>query len=823
MTALLFVAYGPHPVTAKAAPGLDLTATETQWLKDHYGKVVLAPSPDWEPMEGFDEHGRYIGLVADLIQLIEKRLDFKFKIIRVDSWSSILEKAEHHEVDIISAAQVTLKREQYMNWTSPFTTLPTTIIVRNTLQENLSLEQMRGMRIGVPKGYAVGGYIRTEYPELLVIDVPTGWQGLLKVSFGELDAMIMEIPSALYEIDKHRITNLRLAGTTGYELQFAIGVRKDWPLFYSIITKALASITEKEHDEIFTRWISLEPYYFYQSRSFWYAVLSITLAVIVITGTVLIWNRTLKIQVQQRTEEIQLNEKRFEALYELSQRTNTSIREMVEFAFMKMIELTGSRFGYLAFVEREGLLFQSGSKEQLIILPAGFQADLKGLWGAVLENKREVISNNYKASNPHSAGLPDNFGDIERYINIPIFSGREVVAVVGMGNKNVDYDSSDVRQLSLLSQGMWRVIQKRRAEEALKKSEQQFRDLVESSPNGISIIRRGHIVYSNPRQIRLMGDLGTFDTPNFERLHEDDLAKVDTFYNSLRNDKPTVFELDFRFYSKADLKEKGQLIWVHCIVSSINYKGRKALLLNTLDITRAKELERLLLVQDKMASLGHVAAGIAHEIRNPLSGINIYLRALTKNINKAGKEGKVTRTIDEIKSASAKIEAVIKRVMDFTKPCEPKFSSIDINQPIEDALRLANTTYKKSGVLIRTQLAENLPLCLGETQLIEEVILNLINNSADAMKGQDLPKMINIATSLEEQNLLICISDNGPGMSRQVQERIFEPFFTTKKHSTGIGLSICHRVIVDHNGFLEVESEKGLGTTFKIGLPVIVS
>ncbi len=673
---------------------ITLTPEENGWLESHNGKVILAPCPDWEPMENFDEHGRYTGLVADIIQIIENKLDFKFKIIRVSAWDKILEKAKRREVDIISAAQVTPEREQYMDWSKPYVTLRNTIIVRNSLKGNLQLKEMQGMRIGVPRGYAVGGYIRINYPELPLLDVPTGWQGLMQVSFGELDAMIMEIPNALFEIEKHRITNLRLAGDVGYELQLAIGVRKDWPIFTTIVGKALDSITKTEREEIFNRWIKLEPYRFYQSRLFWYVVISISAAVSLITGTILIWNRTLKSQVHQRTEEIHFNERRLEALLELSQRTDSSIQEIIEFAFLKMVQLTQSHFGYLAFQDRKGLIYSSLS-DDLQDIPKGLDPELKGFWGAAAETGKEVISNNYNYSNPKGRGIPEKFQPIIRYMNIPILSGDQMVAVAGMGNKAGDYDKSDLRQVALLSQGMWRLIRKRRAE----------------------------------------------------------------------------------------------------------------------------ELERLLMVQDKMVSLGHVAAGIAHEIRNPLSGINIYLRVLEKHYNNPEKYEKNKKTIKEIRSASGKIEGVIKRVMDFTKPCEPRFAQMDINRPILDALRLADTIYRKSGTEISTELAENLPLCRGETQLIEEVILNLINNSADAMKGQKNPKKIHISTYLEGERLIVSVEDSGPGIPQDTQDKIFEPFFTTKKHSTGIGLSICQRIITDHGGLLTVVPKES-GAKFIIKLPI---
>jgi len=804
-----------------------LSSKEKNWLNSHHGKVVLAPSPDWEPMENFDEHGRYTGLVADMIRLIEKKLDFKFKIIRVRSWNKILEKAKNREVDLISAAQITPERQQFMNWSRPYITLRTTIIVRNSLKENLKLEQMQGMRIGVPSGYAVGEYIRNNYPELLLVDVSTGWQGLLQVSFGELDAMIMEIPNALYEIEKHSITNLRLAGDTGYDLQLAIGIRKDWPILAGIIDKALANISEAERDEIFDRWIKLEPYRFYQSRTFWYVVFLISALVILITGTILIWNRTLKSQVLQRTEEIHLNERRLEALLELSQQTDVSIQEIIEFAFRKMVQVTQSHFGFLVFKDRKGIIYEIDPGEDsssrintMQPIAKGFPPELKGLWGAVVEGERGVISNDYKHSNPAGLCIPGQFQDIVRYMNIPIFSGDRVVAVAGMGNKLTDYDNSDLRQLTLLSQGMWRLLQKKRGEEALRKSERQFRDLVENSPNGISILRNGHLIYNNPRQIKLMNPLGSFDDPDYSRIYGEDLAKVKSFHESIKKGEPYPLELDFRFRLRGKDDDKANLKWVKCMVSDINYQGRKAHLVNTMDITRARELERLLIVQDKMASLGHVAAGIAHEIRNPLSGINIYLRILKKSYNDPTKYKKTKDTIEEIRLASNKIEGVIRRVMDFSKPCEPRFAPMDINQPIHDALRLADTTHRKNGIKISTDLPEGLPLFLGETQLIEEVILNLINNSADAIKGQKRPPKIHITTRLHDGYLIVVVEDNGPGILQGGEEKIFEPFFTTKKHSTGIGLSICHRVITDHGGILSVVSNGNQGAKFTIKLPV---
>ena len=239
-----------------------------------------------------------------------------------------------------------------------------------------------------------------------------------------------------------------------------------------------------------------------------------------------------------------------------------------------------------------------------------------------------------------------------------------------------------------------------------------------------------------------------------------------------------------------------------------------------LDITRAKELEHLLRIQDKMTSLGRVAAGIAHEIRNPLSGINIYLNTLEKIYDRAESLDKVKQILGQIQSASSKIESVIKRVIDFSKPSEPKLVLTDINQPIEEAINLSSVTLRKSGIKIEKILANDLPLCHVDPLLIEEVILNLVANATEAMKNMDGVKIIKVTSSMKKNRILIRVSDSGPGVNPGLKDKIFDPFYTTKNGSTGIGLSLCHRIITDHGGSLGVATSKLGGAEFVIEIPI---
>ena len=361
----------------------------------------------------------------------------------------------------------------------------------------------------------------------------------------------------------------------------------------------------------------------------------------------------------------------------------------------------------------------------------------------------------------------------------------------------------------------------RLAEKARQESEERFRNLIEDSPIGISFIQNGRVVYRNPEQQRLFGPPSEATIPfNMDNIHPDDVEKVRKMYQALIKREFHTFQMEFRFFPKGRVGSKPDIKWVDCRANRIKYKGDDAILVNMLDITRAKELEHFLLIQDKMASLGHMAAGIAHEIRNPLSGINIYLDTLDKRCKKLENAEKEIEIIAQIKSASHKIESVIRRVMDFSKPGEPKLILCSINEPIDEAVKLASVTLRKSKIKIEKILNKDLPACLIDPPLIEEVILNLITNAADAMREIETEKKIEIVTSKAKGIIEIKVSDSGPGVPFHLRDKIFDPFYTTKSDSSGIGLSISHRIVTDHGGSIDIGSSKWDGAEFKVRIPM---
>jgi signal transduction histidine kinase len=158
--------------------------------------------------------------------------------------------------------------------------------------------------------------------------------------------------------------------------------------------------------------------------------------------------------------------------------------------------------------------------------------------------------------------------------------------------------------------------------------------------------------------------------------------------------------------------------------------------------------------------------------------------------------------------------------MDFAKPGEPKMALIDINQPITDAVNLTAVTMRKSGIILEKRLADDLPPTYADANLIEEMVLNLLNNAAEAMKSMEKDKKIVVTTCAENDRMIVSVSDSGPGVPLQIRDKIFDPYFTTRPEGTGIGLSLSHRIITDHGGSLTVSDSDLGGAEFRIEIPI---
>ena len=368
--------------------------------------------------------------------------------------------------------------------------------------------------------------------------------------------------------------------------------------------------------------------------------------------------------------------------------------------------------------------------------------------------------------------------------------------------------------------------QKRQAQKALRESEKKYRLLVKNLP---SIVYRGFKDWSvefvdNKVKLLTGYHANTFNSKKMKWsdliVKEDFEAAKKCFIQAFKTDKSYVGE--YRIKTKAEdivwIQERGQII--------CNNKGEIEYVSGVFfDITDKKRVEQQLFRADRLSSLGLLSGGIAHEIRNPLAGINLFVDILCDK-DKFEQTAKELEILGEVKENIDKIDAIIKRVLDYAKPITTSVEKVDINFLIRENLKLWSAKIRKSKIKLELVLEEDLPKIQGDAVELHQIINNLVLNAIETM---DSGGALGITTyrgpssfHKDRQVAVLKVKDTGSGILPQHRESVFDPFFTTKATGTGLGLAISHQIIERHGGVISFQSEPNQGTTFTVELPAIV-
>ena len=240
-----------------------------------------------------------------------------------------------------------------------------------------------------------------------------------------------------------------------------------------------------------------------------------------------------------------------------------------------------------------------------------------------------------------------------------------------------------------------------------------------------------------------------------------------------------------------------------------------------------KKIMRRIIQADKLIALGTLAAGLAHEMRNPLSSIQTFFQLFPIKY----KDKEFREKFSKIASRDVdRINRIIEGMLAFAAPKPPQFFPLNLNEVVDETLVLLDTKIKRNNIKI-VKNYDNLPITLGDKEQLKQVFLNLFINAIQSMSDSN-EKILNIVTTKEveiitplhsgmkKEYIKVEIADNGCGIDKKFLNKIFDPFFTTKSNGTGLGLSIVERIIQEHNGFIEVNSQVGEGTVFYVYLPV---
>ncbi len=407
---------------------------------------------------------------------------------------------------------------------------------------------------------------------------------------------------------------------------------------------------------------------------------------------------------------------------------------------------------------------------------------------------------------------------------IPFVSLGEVIGFVALGNKtNGDILSyEDLELLSSLAGRaavsvdnalLYRDLQ-RRAEE-LRTLKEFNESIVESVSSGICVIDTNGVVRSWNNALGGLLRVGSslaLGRPLIKLLAP---PLVDALGPYLQEGAPTG---GVHSFYKVKLPVEGGLEKV-LNISIAPFAGEKGVAGSVMivdDVTDWTAMEEQLGQRERLASLGLLSAGVAHEVNTPLTGISSYIQMLGGRLD--GDE-ETRRLLAKVERQAFRASRIVSSLLSFSRQGASEPVEIDFNSLLSDSMALVEGQLRSVGVTVDTALADDLLRIYGDKGKLQQVLINLMLNARDAMPGGG---KIRIATLNGEGEIHCRVSDEGVGIPEEARQRIYDPFFTTKRMGlgTGLGLSVSYGIIQEHMGSIEVESEVGVGTTFTVTLPV---
>jgi PAS domain S-box-containing protein len=349
----------------------------------------------------------------------------------------------------------------------------------------------------------------------------------------------------------------------------------------------------------------------------------------------------------------------------------------------------------------------------------------------------------------------------------------------------------------------------------LADSEEKFRRLVETSLDGIVLHRNLKLLYVNRASLEMFN----YQKPE-QMLNRPLVQFVDPQYHPVltrwqtqiqrRPGTPRIFEMK-------GVRKDGGTFYMEGLSFPTTYEGQPAIQTHIRDITHKKHLEEHLSRTEKLAALGQLAAGVAHEINNPLGGILVYSYLLLEDL---ASEAPERSQVEKIVREATRCKEIVQGLLEFSRHMPSKMVPLNLNAVLEEVISLVEDHLQFQNVKIVQDLSPRLPTVLGDKNKLEQVFINLLMNGGESMKGEG---QLTISTSVAQAGDLVLIrfKDTGPGIPESYLSRLFDPFFTTKEvgKGVGLGLSISYGIIQKHMGRVYVEWTGKDGTVFAIELP----
>lgn len=515
---------------------------------------------------------------------------------------------------------------------------------------------------------------------------------------------------------------------------------------------------------------------------------------------------------------------------------NAGLDEMIQVALDEAEKMTDSAIAFFHFMDADqnNLTLTAWSTNTLKNMCKAdgkgqhYSVDLAGVWVDCVRERKAVVHNDY-ATLSHKKGLPEGHAPIIRELVVPIIREDRIDAIIGVGNKTDEYTDSDVRILSQFASMVCDIAMRKRADIALYESEERLRGFVRNAPVVLfALDREGIFTFSDGRGLDNLGlqpgqvvGLSAFD------MYKDAPTAIEGIRRALDGEtlsiETVVGNNVFEIWYNPTINSNGELAGCIGVATIVTERKRTE--------EERSLLEKQLLHAQKLESLGVLAGGIAHDFNNILMSIIGNADLALMRINK---ESPATENLHRIEQAAARAADLAKQMLAYSGKGKFVITDINLNHLLEEMLHMLEVSISKKASL-KLNLHQNLPSVEADATQIQQVIMNLIINSSEAIG--DSNGIISIATGSkyydrasikgiwfdeeikEGAYVFLEISDTGCGMDKDTLSKLFDPFFTTKFTGRGLGMAAVQGIVRGHKGTIKVYSEPNKGTTFKILLP----
>jgi PAS domain S-box-containing protein len=448
----------------------------------------------------------------------------------------------------------------------------------------------------------------------------------------------------------------------------------------------------------------------------------------------------------------------------------------------------------------------------------------KGLSGRVAKTGVGAYIN-FSDLEDFSIHIPDTDSGEDKFesvISVPMFDGDKILGVITVGKHNIKFQDSDIKKLTIFARQAEIAIKRARDVEDLKESEEKYRILVEESHDAIFIYSDDKLLFVNDRVCEITGyskeELYSMDI--WRLIHHEDVKRLKEI--AVRREKgesvPNTYEARI-------ITKNGEVRIGEWAVDTIKFRGNYAVLGMIRDVTDFKEMEDEIQKAEKLDSIGILAGGIAHDFNNLLTGImgNISLAKIHMKSNE-----EVFEILDDAEKASRKAEKLTHQLLTFSKGGAPIKEAASMTDIIKES---ADFALSGSNVKCEFNFQGDLWMVEVDKGQISQVINNLIINADQAMPEGGVIEVKASNINIKEDNIIpiepgnyveISIKDEGVGIPEEQLLNIYDPFFSTKDGGSGLGLTTAYSIIQRHEGYISVESEVGVGSTFYIYLPAVI-